>query len=88
MLLVQNAADDVPGGLRFVGRDGDLLTDDRIGQRGFTGIRPTDKTGKPGTVNIIRDLDLPAGRLVPMLLSSRTGLSRAAGSPWPRAQVA
>ncbi|MGW4944612.1 hypothetical protein ACWEOZ_23825 [Actinoplanes sp. NPDC004185] len=88
MLLVQDAADDVPGGLRFVRRDGDLLTDDRIRQRGFAGIGPTDKTRKSGTVDIVGNLDLPAGRFVPMLLSSRTGLSRAAGSPWPRAQVA
>ena len=47
---VQHAADDVPGGLRLVGGDRDLLTDDRVGQGRLAGVRAADEAGEAGAI--------------------------------------
>jgi hypothetical protein len=41
---VHDAAYGMPGGLRLRRGDHDLLADQRVGQSGLAGIRPTDKT--------------------------------------------
>ena len=38
---IKNATDAVAGCLRFIGHDGDLFTNDRIGKRGLADVRPT-----------------------------------------------
>ena len=47
---VQHRADHVPGGLRPVGGDGDLLTDDRVGQGRLAGVGSADKAREPGPI--------------------------------------
>ena len=44
VLPVHDAADGVPRGLRAVGGDRPLLPHQGIGQRGLTGVGPTDET--------------------------------------------
>ncbi|MCO8277876.1 hypothetical protein M1L60_45625 [Actinoplanes sp. TRM 88003] len=43
----------MPRRLRLVRRDGDLLPDDRIGQRALTGVGPTDEAREPGAINAV-----------------------------------
>ena len=42
-----HALDGRPRGLRFIGDDGHLLADERIQQRGFSGVRPADDGDEP-----------------------------------------
>ncbi len=44
----QNAMDTVPGGLRLVGGDADLLAHQGIGQRGFADVRSPDDGDETG----------------------------------------
>src|SRR5699024_10948277 len=45
---VHDAAHHVPGGLRPVGGDRDLLADQRVGQRGLAGVRPAHEAHESG----------------------------------------
>ena len=44
---VHDAADGVPGGLRAVADDADLLADQRVGQRGLAGVGAAHQAAKP-----------------------------------------
>src|SRR6266508_3226754 len=47
---VQDAADGVPGRLRLGRGDGDLLADDRVGERGLARVRPPHEAREPRAV--------------------------------------
>ena len=47
VVAVDDAADGVPRRLRPVGRDRDLLADQRVGQRRLAGVGTADEAGEP-----------------------------------------